>query len=187
MVEFVLGKQELPPKCLSVGSTRKARSRGHQERIPDPTAFCSRPTTKTFIVISTGKGPGEPARAAKAKFRSSTSARTTSSRIRSCSPMRGRRREVRAGRYARRCGWRSLGLQQCGAASATTARRCRNPAGRPRCTRSTRRLRVQLRSKRRPPPNAADRRSTMRRVDRRFVTPCRSQAWTGMMDDPSQT
>jgi hypothetical protein len=58
-----------------------------EEQIPDPNGILFSPDYKKLYVISTGKGPGDTGPSAKAKFRSSTLARTTSSRIKSCSPI----------------------------------------------------------------------------------------------------
>jgi gluconolactonase len=87
-----------------------------EEQIPDPNGILFSPDYKKLYVISTGKGPGghRPGR----QRRNFGLRRRLGQQVlesKAVHRLRGRWREVRAGRRGRRCGWQSLGLQQYGA------------------------------------------------------------------------
>ena len=125
-----------------------------EEQIPDPNGILFSPDYKKLYVISTGKGPGDTGPGGKGEisvFDVGSDNKLSNQKLFTdcvvdgvkCGPD-GMRADVDGNLWVSSNAGRAVGYN-----GATVW----NPAGRPRCTRSTRQLRVRLRSKRRPPPN----------------------------------
>ena len=84
---FVPVSESCRPTSIGGIQTESSISWSPRSRFRTRTASASRPTTRSSMSSARARGPETPARAAKATYRSLTSAPTTSSRTRSFSPI----------------------------------------------------------------------------------------------------
>ena len=84
---FVPAKRELPTNCYRVDPSGKIEIVVSEDQVQDPNGILFSPDYKTLYVISTGKGPGDTRKAARASSTRSMSDRTTSPPTCVCSPI----------------------------------------------------------------------------------------------------
>ena len=120
-------KRELPTAVYRVDPSGTHRPRwSSEDQVPDPNGLCFSPDYKKLYVISTGKGPGDTDAGGKGDmYVFDVGADNKLTQRQALQRLHGRRREVRAGRRARRRGRQPLGVEQRGARGGLQrGRRC---------------------------------------------------------------